>query len=589
MDALKQETKRELIRRVFPDLQYGGDPDVERYFEHRRERRVAEALSIYNGKLRVRYPDDSARVTLLRLYREHDPRYAGFQERLVMDLAGRLAARISGNIDLLVSHLAKARLDDAFEALKAVETLLARFGGDSEAALVQLSRYEEFSRILNHHSLLTRRALELVREYDAVARADSPADYDFIARSEAIEARRREARSPVGAGERQSVTEERYDFVAMSARRESRERAEARSRTRYFDPSKIRFGPDEKKRVEIPRTLKRREDRVLVYCAKYWNQVRDPAFDRLVFLYSRKYGSSHYEIFRAIKTGRLRGANDDEILSAVSAILTTSYSYSVTGDLYMQVMWRRLRARMQAEAVEFRLARPGPESRVRAAHEERRKTSTVAEPKVPPLSRPAPEQRVARVAGTEPQSRIRQEAVAAPAPARRIEPARAEPPPVVGAPHGIPLRGKGSPDRLEDRSPPPGALLSSTSMVHGSRLLARAPSGPEPVPKIVGRGGSISDKVRSLSGKSYDVYREIFLERVRTDIHRHLLAHQSKTHGLFDTAANDAEDQIFAFMQAHYDDPFMDWRNAAERTVVESLGFVLPSLDPIIEACFKRL
>lgn len=123
----------------------------------------------------------------------------------------------------------------------------------------------------------------------------------------------------------------------------------------------------------------------------------------------------------------------------------------------------------------------------------------------------------------------------------------------------------------------------------GSRLLAAAPAAPEPVPRIESRGGSISDRIRALSGKAYDVYREIFLENVRTHIHRHLLAHQTRSHGLFDTAANDAEDQVYSFMAAHYDDPFMDWARSAERGAVESFGFALPSLDPIIESCFKGL
>ena len=76
--------------------------------------------------------------------------------------------------------------------------------------------------------------------------------------------------------------------------------------------------------------------------------------------------------------------SDDEILSAVSGILTTSYNYSVSGDLYMQVMWRRLRSRMEAQATEHRLAAPGPESRVRTAHAERRKVlgSTETESRV---------------------------------------------------------------------------------------------------------------------------------------------------------------------------------------------------------------
>jgi hypothetical protein len=623
MDALNKEKKHELIRRVFPDLRYGGDPDIERYFELRRDRRLADALAIYNGRLRVRYPDDLARVVLLRLYRERDTRYASYQESLILDLADKLALRIAANIDLIVAPLERADLSNAFSALKAVESVLTRFGGDSEAALAQLARYEEFSRILEHRSVLSRRALELVREYDAVARADSPADYDFIARSEAIERRRRSTQCSDHGGSSAHVQEERYDFVAMSRENEEKRQAQERTRTKYFDPSRIRFSAEDRSRVEIPASLRRREDRVLVFCAKYWNQVRDPSFDRLAFLYSRKYGTNHYEIFRAVKLGRQRGSSDDEILSAVSGILTTSYDYSVSGDLYMQVMWRRLRSRMEARATEHRLAAPGPESRVRAAHAERRKVlgSTETESRVrnadytsvrsaptPGFAARAPDFAVrdasARadsiVAKRDPKLRPTLEKIkpkthesaaveprlTADAAAKPKRKAKTEKAPLNAA------RVDGVAASPPERAAPSergAATLTKAKRASGSRLLVRPPSGPEPIPRIKGRGGSISDKIRVLSGKAYDVYREIFLDRVRNDIHHHLLANQTRNHGIFDTAANEAEDQIFAFIAAHYDDPFMDWERSAERGAVESFGFALPSLDPIIEACFKRL
>jgi hypothetical protein len=109
------------------------------------------------------------------------------------------------------------------------------------------------------------------------------------------------------------------------------------------------------------------------------------------------------------------------------------------------------------------------------------------------------------------------------------------------------------------------------------------------VPELRVRGESVSDKIRSLSGKAYDVYKELFLEKVREHIHRALLASPTRQHSLFDTAANEAEDQIYGFMVAHYDDPFMDWDRSAERAAVDALGFSIPTLDPVIEACFKKL
>ena len=39
---------------------------------------------------------------------------------------------------------------------------------------------------------------------------------------------------------------------------------------------------------------------MLAWCHKYWLRVDDPAFERIVWLYSKKYGTKHYEVFKAI-------------------------------------------------------------------------------------------------------------------------------------------------------------------------------------------------------------------------------------------------------------------------------------------------
>ncbi len=620
MDSLSTERKREIVKLVFPDLRYGGDPDVERYFELRKAGSLGQALSVYNGALRVRYPDDTSRILLLKLYRENDPRYASCQDGLVLDFAARLSARIRSNIDLIVAPLEKADLSDALRALKAVESVLARLPGESEGALDLLSRYDKFAAILAHREVLVRRALELVREYDAVSRADAPSEYDFVARSAAIEERRRSASRPAPSA---GASEESYDFVSRSARLERKRKSSEAEGHSYFDPARINFTEAEKARVEISNDLSRREDKVLALCAKYWPYAGDAAFERVVFLYSRKFGGRHFEVFRAIKIGRARGSTDDEILSAVAAILTTSYNYSVSGDLYMQIMWRRLRARMEARAVAERLAAPGPEATTRAgpgpSPESRvrvRRASFTAEDAVraavkegaipPPPAGDEPPTRFARDSGPKspfarpPTFALREATSRAasvqgnrkpPAPPREEglglrAASRTAAPPVRRIP-APPMQAPVTARSPAPRSPAPRAPAPAKAT--GSRLLNRAPSGPEPFREIRAKRGSISDSIRKLSGRGYDVYKEIFLEKVRDHIRRALLASQSRSHGLFDTAANDAEDQVFGFIAAHYDDPFMDWEHSAEREVVEALGFAMPSLGPIIESCFKKL
>jgi hypothetical protein len=537
MDEPSVEVKREIVKLVFPDLRYGGDPDVARYYELRKAGRIAQALAVYNCALRARYPEDASRVRLLKLYREGDPRYAACQDGLILGFASRLSARIRANIDLIVAPLERADLSDALRALKAVESVLSRLPGEDEGAQDLLVRYDRFARALGHRPVLVRRALDLVREYDAVSRADSPAEYDFVARSAALEARRRAAARPAAA------------------------KAPAPS---YFDPARISFSEADKARVEVSAALARREDKVLGLCAKYWPLWNDAAFERMVFLYSRKFGGKHFEVFRAIKLGRARAATDDEILSAVAGVLTTGYSYSVSGDQYMQIMWRRLRARMEARAIALRLAAPGPEATTRGGPGpalESRVRARRAEYSGGTLASPRDEGISLRAASR----------VAAP-PERRVAAPKVAPQP-----------------ELTPAGPAREAALRPAGKARGSLLLVRSPAGPEPLREIRATRVSISDAIRKLSGKNYDVYKKIFLEKVREHIRRALLSNQTRSHSIFDTAANDAEDQVYGFIAAHYDDPFMDWERSAERNAVEALGFAMPSLMPIVEACFKKL
>jgi hypothetical protein len=133
-----------------------------------------------------------------------------------------------------------------------------------------------------------------------------------------------------------------------------------------------------------------------------------------------------------------------------------------------------------------------------------------------------------------------------------------------------------------------GATLRRVTARALTTALPKASS--EAVPSLERRSsGSISDLIRRLSGRQYDVYRTIFLEKVRDSIHRSLLAAKTRQRGIFDTSANEAEDAVYGFIVAHYDDPFMDWETSRERALVESLGFPMPRLDGIIEDCYRRL
>lgn len=730
MDALSTDTLREIVRRVFPDLRFGGDPDLERYFDFRSHGRLREALAIYNGPLKTRYPNDASRVQLLKLYREHNPAWLELQDRLIVELGGRLAMRLKHNIDILVSPIENADLSNAFKALSVVESLLSRIPVKDEAAVKYLDGYAQLSHTLNYRADLVSRARDLVSEYVAMAGSEEAGETDFMARAAAIEekrqaeeARRRAARAGVIYS---TDKNEGYDFVAQSeAHEKSRREAEEReAKAHYFDLSRVKFSPEDKAKVEIDSRIQRKEDKVLAYCWKYWDLVRDPAFERIVFLYSRKYETQNYEIFRTIKVARARGFTDDEILTAVSTLLSSSYSYSVSGDLYMQATWRKLKARAEAERIaaqearaEKGLADESPRTASVRNEVAAKKTKAAAEKPRPsaekqrePLLRsnfaaPAPVEgprsRLAAVeakpglrsnfgapesapelksrfpeaegkpalrsnfaapesspelksrfpeaeekpalrsnfsapestpelksrfpeAEAEPgfRSRIREEVPEHAAEPREETPAddrtafllSARQESAERAQERIEERIKERADRTERPETARKAEIeasaaaakdgassaggkSGTTLVrvkgksgraHGRQLLAQTPYQDQ-MPAVSVHGGSVSDRIKKLSGKAYDVYRELFIDRVRDSIHRYLLANQTRPHRFFDESINHAEDGIFGFMADHYEDPYLDWESSDTRKNVEALGFSVPSIDPIIEAWYKKL
>jgi hypothetical protein len=97
--------------------------------------------------------------------------------------------------------------------------------------------------------------------------------------------------------------------------------------------------------------------------------------------------------------------------------------------------------------------------------------------------------------------------------------------------------------------------------------------------------GSVSDRLKELSGRSYDVYEDRFLARTRNAIRRVLGAGK----GLFFNLPEEAEDLVFGFLRDNYSNPYMNWEDSAERKNLLSMGFDLPSIVPVIDECYRNL
>ena len=588
--GMTRETRQKLLSAVFPALRYGDDPDIERYLELRRDGRVADALNVYNGALRIRYPGDGDRALLIALKRSHDQRWLELQRRLLDNLAESLEIKIQANISLIVQSSVSATSRDAYGSLQAVNAVLSRLGSpDSvDAGIAVLERHLKFARVLAEESApwktLVRgleSSLRLLEEYAALAKYESPDEQDFVSRSRALEERRRSHARPRSA---RDFHDQNIDFVAQSRLRQ--QGAQKARQSHFFDLDRIRFSKAEIATIELEKPPKRLEDLVIAWCAKYWRVALDPRFERIVFLYSSKFHTRHFEIFRELRRARLKRLSDDEMLTGMSSLLSTGYSYSVSGDLYMQRRWMAVKAGLFGAL---------PPSALQAAPEAPAAGSEVAPltaQYVAPLAAPLAPKSAAQSAAP-PGTVRRRPPTGLPAPLpppEKARPSKAIGPAAPAAP-AAPTAAPAPAARPAHHEPPVKRSGPGLRRINAQALApAKRPAGAEAVPSLERRAtGSISDRIRRLSGRQYDVYRNIFLEKVRDSIHRGLLAAKTRQRGIFDTSVNEAEDAVHGFIVAHYDDPFMDWETSRERALVESLGFSMPLLDGIIEDCYKRL
>ncbi len=516
MEQRASDVRELLLERVFPELRYGEDPDIERYFDLRSQGRMLDALSVYRRRLVPRYPDEARRIVLLRLYRTHSPAYPGFLRELLLEQADKILVRVKAGIDALVAPLAGISMRDTYAVLKAVERVARRLPDDTEAARVLASAYADYARLLDHRPKEAERAAYLLGEFYDQASIEEEAPTDFVASSLAAEETKR----------RREREEERKNF---------------------FDLDKIEFDKADVARIEIPASLSRDEDIVLAYCHKYWLRTEDPAFERIVWLYSRKYGARHYDVFKAIKTGRRKKYQDDDILTMVATTIATRYSYTVQGDLYMQAAWRTIKASLYAQATP---GRQGPAQGAAQAAPQRRGPA-VARIRPGRPSRPAP-----RATPRPPAPPATKRAQRAEAPTR-------------------PSRPAATPSLV--RAPRPKPLARQASVTERRGL-------PELKP-----GGSISDRIKRLSGRAYDVYREVFLAKVRGSIRDELLSHRSKTPGTFRDGTNEAENVVYDYVERNYANAYMDWPSSEHRARVRELGFDLETLDAVIESCYRKI
>ncbi|MDR1351742.1 MAG: hypothetical protein LBK05_00555 [Treponema sp.] len=322
------QIQAELLRQEYPHLLPGEDPDIERYFSLRNSGQSREALNLYQFRLKPRYPDDEFRTALLRLYRRRDPAYKELQIRAYQALGARCLEKMKRIITFVADRSDSYNPRDAYSTIKAAEMIrqiLPRERYEAVAAMERLSRY---SQALNLRVQSMQRATELIEAYlsDTLTVVDE-------------ERRRRED------VRRRATAERRRNYQGLDARISKNKPPPLGN---LMDA--VVFSPADLANIEIPKVLTRPEDKTLAFFTKYWNRTGDQAFERLLFLYSRKFGVKNYDVFKTIQRGKQNSKRDDEILASAMSCIITGYYYSVMGDRYLQRQWAAIKTRLQFSA-----------------------------------------------------------------------------------------------------------------------------------------------------------------------------------------------------------------------------------------------
>jgi hypothetical protein len=510
------EIQDELLRLEYPYLLPDHDPDIERYYYLRNTSRSKDALNLYQNRLKPRYPNDEFRTALLRCYRSRSPLFKQLLTRAYRRLGEQALERVRRIIAYIAEKAAAYDVKDVYSTIRAAEDIMRFLPPDRYEAAMGIDRYIRYAEAMNFELKPMTRAGELIRSYVS----------DSLSVVQNERRRRENLQRQMMEDEQRRLTDADWESYRLQ---------KEHGKNSLIDFSSITFSPADLARIEIPKRFTRIEDQTLAYCVKYWNLVNDSTFERILFLYSRKYGTKNYDVYMAIRRGLHNKSKDDEILNSVMSALITGYYYSVQGDQYLQRNWNAIKAALTQPKT---VPAPQPLSEADTGIGERK-------PAAAPVRKKAPKKKKAAAKKKDTAKKkavIKNQA----APAKNKKPVPAKKPSV----------------RI---SRPRGAVLKSSGTLKP--------------------GGSVSDRLRELSGRSYDVYQDRFFAKARGAIRKILGVGK----GRFFVPPEDAENLIYHFLRSHYADPYMNWENSEERGALQALGFNLDSLIPVIDECYRRL
>lgn len=547
--VLNDTEKLSILKTEFPNLSFEEDADIERYYQLRKDGYQREALNIYNTALKRKFPDDATRIKLLHFYRSRDPGFPVLLRQCLISMADLFIERLTKNIDFLTKDSGKLNINDAYSVIKTTEDLISSLSRNRHEAVAKAERYTLYARMLKYKESLMEKTSLLIRQYV----------------NESVD----------------SV--ENFKQEQNRAKRAEEERKKTAETKPLFDLSKINFSKEDIKKIEIPGNITREEDKVLAYCAKYWTKVNDAAFERTIFLYSRKYNTKHYEVFQEIKFGRLNKRRDGDILTNVLGTITTGYFYSVQGDIYLQNMWRKIREqagfvnKQGTETTESPKVESEPGKTMKTKAEKtgkNKKKNLKSGRKAGKKAKSYSKTRILEIQDKNknrmPENSILNQGI------MKKNPGAAEE-------SGAIKSGKENKTSFtKDESRASIKIHSYIPQDKRGSIVFTSPKGKRPE-------ASISEYIKNLSGKSYDVYKDLFMSSIIPFIRKSIERNPEVPIRFFGSSIGKAEETVYKFLTENYDNPFLDWNSSEEKKKLDKMGYRIDSVYNIVSQWFKSL
>ncbi|UTD05500.1 hypothetical protein E4N80_08410 [Treponema denticola] len=506
------ELEKQVLKQEYPQVSFSEDLDIERYFELRKTGHLNEALLLYNGKLKRKYPDDSMRYELMSSYRLKSHRFQELLTENLINLAQKTIMQIKQVIGFITEKTANLDTNDVYNVIQECEKIVSSISSDRFASISFTEKYARYANIIGFKQSAMKKSAELIRLYVTDTLSSVKAYRD-----------------------------EQDEILS----RQKRERASYKPPT-TFDFSKIVFTKEQVDAIIISPDIKRIEDQVIAYTLKYWPVYADGGFENIVLLYSRKYRTNNFNIFQAVKIGRFRSWRDEEILQAVLLNLVNGYYYSISGDLYLQREWAKVKASVE------------PVKKKEELIDKASDTEDVLEKKVKPKKeKKAPGKKAEKVRikkSTDTKTEHVQKEIILKTKKVKKEEANLE-------------------NALQNKK----SLPEKKNDEHKRHELEMRPSG------------SISEMIKTMRGDKYQIHKGLFFEGIRPSIRKVLEKSAVQKISMFGNEQNDAENYIYDFFDQNYDNPYQNWGISEQRVQVLKLGFDIKTLEPIIADWIKGL